>query len=83
MPPIKLSSPSTLSDLIDGHMICNRSLCKISRSEVTSYFYGYKHRPRLISHVHSSVGGDVFKLYYDDRDRFVSWGTIIVIDICI
>ena len=45
---------------------------KVSRSEVISYFYGYKDRPRLVSHAHSSRGGNggvVYKLYYDDRDR--------------
>ena len=33
-----------------------------------SYFYGYKDRPHLVSHVHSSLGV-ANKLYYDDRDR--------------
>ena len=46
-------------------------MVKISSSEVTCYFYGYRDRPRLISHVHSSVDVNVFKLYYDDRDRYV------------
>ena len=42
----------------------------MTRAEVISYFYGYKDRPHLVSHVHSSLGGGaVYKLYYDDRDR--------------
>ena len=46
-----------------------RVVAQVSRSEVISYFYGYKERPHLVSHAHSSLGDVVYKLYYDDRNR--------------
>ena len=46
-----------------------RVVALVSRSEVISYFYGYKERPHLVSHAHFSLGDVAYKLFYDDRDR--------------